>query len=198
MASIDSIDSTVPPRKRRRAIILESAAALFIERGFYATGINDIGAAAGITGPGLYRHFSSKDEILMEIFNQVWQRIAPPESDAGMPADARLRQLVDSHVSLAVNEAALVQLWLTDHVHLPPQYLARTEANYARYIKTWTAALREVRPELTAGEASALCIAVVGMINASTSRLPEFKPKLHRRVIYSAAVHALHAPLDAG
>lgn len=39
---------------------------LFREKGFRGTSINDIGAAAGVTGPALYRHFSGKGELLTE------------------------------------------------------------------------------------------------------------------------------------
>jgi AcrR family transcriptional regulator len=58
-----------PPTKRgkdRRDQIIAVATELFHERGFDATGIDDIGAAAGITGPGIYSHFNGRAVSLLE------------------------------------------------------------------------------------------------------------------------------------
>jgi hypothetical protein len=53
-----------------------------------------------------------------------------------------------------------------------------------------------MRPELATEEVECLCVAVIGMINASATGLAPFKPALRRRVVYAAALHALGAPLD--
>ena len=50
----------------RRAELLAGALRLFRQRGYHATSINDIGAAVGVSGPALYRHFESKDDLLAE------------------------------------------------------------------------------------------------------------------------------------
>ena len=50
--------------KQRRAEIMSAAAALFAQRGFHGVSIDDIGAAAGLSGPGIYRHFPSKEAVL--------------------------------------------------------------------------------------------------------------------------------------
>ncbi len=51
----------------RREQILKEAARLFAERGFHGVGVDEIGAAVGISGPGLYRHFPGKDAMLAEL-----------------------------------------------------------------------------------------------------------------------------------
>lgn len=51
----------------RREQILKEAARLFAERGFHGVGVDEIGAAVGISGPGLYRHFAGKDAMLAEL-----------------------------------------------------------------------------------------------------------------------------------
>lgn len=51
----------------RREQILREAARLFAERGFHGVGVDEIGAAVGISGPGLYRHFAGKDAMLAEL-----------------------------------------------------------------------------------------------------------------------------------
>ncbi|WP_354700645.1 hypothetical protein DSM112329_00930 [Paraconexibacter sp. AEG42_29] len=49
-----------------RARLLEAAAGCFGERGYAATRIADITAAAGMSQAGFYRHFPDKDAILLE------------------------------------------------------------------------------------------------------------------------------------
>jgi AcrR family transcriptional regulator len=46
--------------ERTRAALLEAAASLFVERGWAATGMRDIAAAAGVATETVYAHFSSK------------------------------------------------------------------------------------------------------------------------------------------
>ncbi len=62
-------------RVTRRDEILRVAAQLFAERGFHGVRVDDIGAAAGITGPGIYRHFDSKDAILGEMLVRISERL---------------------------------------------------------------------------------------------------------------------------
>lgn len=52
---------------RTRAAILAAATELFLEHGFGAVSVRDIAAAAGLSHPGVLRHFASKDEILSAV-----------------------------------------------------------------------------------------------------------------------------------
>jgi AcrR family transcriptional regulator len=53
--------------ERTRAAIVSAAHDLFVERGYRATSLRDVAAAAGITHPGLLRHFATKDALLAEV-----------------------------------------------------------------------------------------------------------------------------------
>ena len=44
----------------RRSQLLAAAEQLIAERGFLAVRLEDIGAAAGVSGPAIYRHFTGK------------------------------------------------------------------------------------------------------------------------------------------
>ncbi|GAB3900977.1 hypothetical protein GCM10027612_63580 [Microbispora bryophytorum subsp. camponoti] len=63
------------PTRNRRAEILEAAAGLFAARGFHGVSIEDIGAAVGISGPALYRHFSGKEALLTEMLLDISERL---------------------------------------------------------------------------------------------------------------------------
>lgn len=52
--------------QRTRARLLESALELFSEKGFEATSVAEIAAAAGVTEMTFYRHFGSKGAVLIE------------------------------------------------------------------------------------------------------------------------------------
>ncbi|WP_349827405.1 TetR/AcrR family transcriptional regulator [Brevibacterium litoralis] len=55
------------PPGGRRAQIIEVAAGLFADRGFDGVSMNDVGAAAGISGAAIYKHFSGKQQLLGEM-----------------------------------------------------------------------------------------------------------------------------------
>ena len=50
----------------RRSQLLAAAERLIADHGYLAVRLEDIGAAAGVTGPAIYRHFPSKDELTVE------------------------------------------------------------------------------------------------------------------------------------
>ena len=50
----------------RRSQLLSAAAHLMAERGFLAVRLEDIGSAAGVSGPAIYRHFP-KEAMLVEL-----------------------------------------------------------------------------------------------------------------------------------
>ena len=52
------------------------AASLFAKRGFDGVSIREIADAAGIMGPSLYHHFSSKNELYLEVHRAALDRVA--------------------------------------------------------------------------------------------------------------------------
>jgi AcrR family transcriptional regulator len=59
----------------RREQFLNTAALLFRRRGYHAVGIDDIGAALGLSGPAVYRHFTSKQELLAVVINTYLEQL---------------------------------------------------------------------------------------------------------------------------
>lgn len=53
--------ASAPYRASRREVILALATRLFRQHGFGRVGIHEIGLAADISGPAVYRHFDSKE-----------------------------------------------------------------------------------------------------------------------------------------
>ena len=96
----------------RREQILRAAAQLFAERGSRAVGVDDVGAAVGVTGPAIYRHFASKDAMLAEMLLRISERLLAGGAEviaaAGDSPTAQLRALVDFQVDFALDNPALI------------------------------------------------------------------------------------------
>src|SRR5882757_7815157 len=90
----------------RREQILAAAAELFAHHGFHGVGIDDIGAAVGISGPALYRHFRSKDAILGEMLNSISHYLldgGTRRAEIGGAPGELLTALVRFHVDFALD-----------------------------------------------------------------------------------------------
>jgi AcrR family transcriptional regulator len=94
--------ATATPRQRlpvaeRRALIVEAAGRLFGERGYDATRLDEVAAAAGVTKPILYRHFDSKRDLYLALLER--HRADLSGFVAAMPAQGsiedRLRAVLD-------------------------------------------------------------------------------------------------------
>ena len=59
------------PADERRLQLVDVALKIFSERGFNATTMDDIAAAAGVTKPLLYQHFDSKRALYLELVDSV-------------------------------------------------------------------------------------------------------------------------------
>lgn len=61
-------------RKKRNAL-LQSALALFAQRGYEETNIEDIAHHAGVAVGGFYQHFTSKRQILLVLMDRLLQEV---------------------------------------------------------------------------------------------------------------------------
>jgi TetR/AcrR family transcriptional repressor of nem operon len=59
--------------EQTRLRILEAAAPIFNKRGYDGTSLSDLMAATGLQKGGIYRHFSSKEELAAEAFDYTWE-----------------------------------------------------------------------------------------------------------------------------
>ena len=185
--------------RARREQIVAAATTLFHEHGYHATGIDAIGAAAGITGPGVYRHFSGKDEILTTIFDRMWMRLrAGLEVTEGLADSDALVALIDHHVAYAVSCPAEMALLYRELPHLPAEYQERAGENRARYERAWAVRLAGVNPGLADPVAEMMARSVFWLINAYAlegARL-DVGPDEAGPVLRAMALAAARASLD--
>lgn len=88
------------PAVARRGLIEQAAARLFAERGYEATTVEDICAAAGVSKPMLYRHFDSKKDLCTRLMERRRDELAAAplgmflETDG--PVEQRLEAMIDA------------------------------------------------------------------------------------------------------
>lgn len=158
-----------PITSGRREAILAAALALFRERGFHAVGIDEIGTAAGISGPGVYRHFPSKSALLVALLDGLSDRMLAAAEEiqkADDPPEETLGRLVDYQVATAVAEGAVLAVWLQDAQSLPQPDHERIRDRQDGYAAIWEATLARLRPELGPGATRTVVHAALGAINS--------------------------------
>jgi len=197
-AAPDVAAPTTDRGRRRREAVLDAAEQLFHEHGFHGVSVDDLGAAAGISGPGLYRHFASKDALLMAVLDRIWMRLRPAVEHAGSldPAHA-LEELLDAQLDLALEQPAALVLLVRELRHLPDDYRALASRNHRRYVAAWAEAIRGRRPELGEADARAIALAVHGLVDSATLRAQAMPRGLSRQAHRRLLDHLARAVLDA-
>jgi AcrR family transcriptional regulator len=154
----------------RREQILAAAADLFARHGFHGVGIDDIGAAVGISGPALYRHFRSKDAMLGEMLTSISEVLLAGGQDraanAGTP-EATLADLVRFQVDFALDNPALIAVQERNLGNLADPDRRKVRTLQRRYVEVWVDAIRSAVPGTGEPAARAAAHAVFGLINST-------------------------------
>jgi AcrR family transcriptional regulator len=176
-----SEDVATTPRGRakasRRAALLTAAAALFAEHGFSRVSLEDLGAAAGISGPAVYRHFDSKQAVLAALLVGVSEELLAGGRRvvAAAASDAEaLGSLIRFHVDFALSNPDVIRVQDRDLSSLLDADRHAVRALQRGYVELWVSVLERVHP---AADAAALRIrahATFGLINSTphSARMP--------------------------
>src|SRR5256885_11848479 len=166
-----TVDAGRGRRRSRRDEILEIAVGLFASRGYHGVSMDDIGAAAGVTGPALYHHFAGKEAMLIAALNPVSEGLlhGGRARVAGHPSEptAALESLVEFHVAFALANPAVTALHLHELDRLPEEPRRQIRRLQRLYVEVWVQALTALHAELTAGEARVLAHAAFGLMNST-------------------------------
>jgi AcrR family transcriptional regulator len=170
-ATHDTALHTDADRPSRREQILQAAAQLFAERGSRAVGVDDVGAAVGVTGPAIYRHFASKDAMLAEMLVRISEHLLAGGSErvaevGADPAD-QLRALIAFHVEFALDNPALITVQDRDLGNLAAGDAAQVRRLQRRYVEVWVTVLARLHPGADAAACRARAHAVFGLINST-------------------------------
>jgi AcrR family transcriptional regulator len=131
--------------------------------------IAEIGAAAGITGSGVYRHFDSKSAVLVALFDRVIdgllrdeQEILDSTTDLGQALDL----LIAGQVEFVVGDREPAQVYYSEINNLPEEDRRRLRRKQRLYLEEWVHLFNELREDLSDSDARAVVHAVIGAIQS--------------------------------
>jgi AcrR family transcriptional regulator len=182
----------------RREQILSTAAELFAERGFHGVSVADLGAACGISGPALYRHFPSKDAMLAEMLVSISEELLEVGRERVREADdprEALHALVGWHIDFALSNKALIVVQDRDWASLPEEAREQVRETQRSYVELWVDQLQAVHRGLPAERARAMAHAAFGLLN-STPHSALLSEAEMRDVLEQMALAALGLPAE--
>jgi AcrR family transcriptional regulator len=161
------------PRRRdpeRRQRILAAAAELVAEHGYHEVGMSDIGAAAGIVGSGIYRHFDGKSAVLVAMFDRVIDDLTRGAAEIlsrGLDPAQTLRELIAAHVRITLEDRMLMRVYHNEIASLPAEDNRRLRRKQRIYIEEWVHILDVLRPEKDDAVLRALVHAGIGAVHST-------------------------------
>lgn len=168
---------------------------LFAARGYHGVSMDDIGSAAGVTGPALYHHFAGKEAMLVAALIPVSEGLLEGgrERVARHPAqaEAALADLIDFHVDFALANPAVIALHLHELDRLPEEPRRQIRKLQRLYVEEWVGVLTLLRPELEPAEARVLAHAAFGLMNSTPFLGGEVERRRRADLLRDATLHAL-------
>lgn len=207
-----TIDSDPEPAARtrrgqakaaRRAELLEAAARLMADRGFAGVTLEDIGREVGVSGPAMYRHFSSKTDLLDQMLVDISERLRNGGAavvERGDAPDMTLRALIDFHIEVLVTKPDLIAVQDRDLSTMTESANHQVRSLQRRYVEQWVDVLLAVHHEqhdapVSREEARVRVHATFGLLNSSHRQPPFPEPEL-RRLLSAMAWSALFATMS--
>jgi AcrR family transcriptional regulator len=193
------VASPAPARRRdpdRRQRILTAAAELVAARGYHEVGMSDIGAAAGVTGSAIYRHFDGKSAVLVAMFDEVIDDLTREVDDIvaldGAPLET-LQALVQTQVRFVMEQRTQAQVYHHEITNLPEEDQHRLRRKQRLYVEEWVHALARLRPDVNDGELRALVHASIMAIQSALFYQSGLAPAELGRLLTTSAEAVLFA-----
>ncbi|MFF2084020.1 TetR/AcrR family transcriptional regulator [Nocardia sp. NPDC058176] len=154
----------------RSVAIRDAALELFVTHGYEATSMGEIGARVGIRGPSLYKHVTSKQELLAEIAIGTMDALLAEHRRAitgtADPTE-RLRRAVEAHVRYHARHRREAFVGNREIRSLTEPYLTEVlsrRAEYARHFRSLIAqGVAEGRFQVTSERIASYAILDLGM-----------------------------------
>jgi AcrR family transcriptional regulator len=190
---------STPRPPNRKAQIVAAAADLFYRRGYHNVSTRDIAQEVGITAGALYRHFSSKQDLLAQALIDAFDRATAVVRDEA-PED--LEEMVRRLTLTAGSRRDLGVLWNRESRHLDADHKKQMRGRFFAFLSELVAQLRATRPELSAAGAQLLAWCAVGVLTSpsyhSTQMDLDDTTELMRRLTLAVCTAPLAAHERAG
>ncbi|MEE9097045.1 SACE_7040 family transcriptional regulator [Pseudarthrobacter phenanthrenivorans] len=157
-------------KENRRQALLSAAASLFALNGFNRVSLEDLGAAAGVSGPAVYRHFPGKQAVLADLLVTVSQELLDGGRqvvESSTDPAAALRRLVEFQVDFALGKPDVIRVQDRDLSNLSEQDQSAVRSLQRSYVELWVDVLAKVHPGTDAAELRMRAHATFGLINST-------------------------------
>lgn len=157
-------------KANRREALLAAAARLFAERGYNGVSLEELGAAAGVSGPAVYRHFDGKQALLGALLVGVSENLSSGgQAVVAAAADdaAALRALVQFHVDFALSNPDVIRVQGQDLGNLADDDRHAVRALQRTYVELWVQVLARLHPEVDTASLRIRAHAAFGLINST-------------------------------
>lgn len=184
----------------RQAALLRESARLFADRGFAGVSLEEVGAAVGITGPAVYRHFPSKQALLGALLTNVSVRLLEGGRNVvaqGSSPDDRLHRLVDFHTDFALADADVIRVQDRDLTSLAPADSHRVRRLQREYVEVWVAVLAALHPDRGEAELRVRAHACFGLLNSTPYSVRGTSSKLPRAAVRDLLAAMAFTALEA-
>ena len=132
--------------KKKEQILLDIAE-LFFKRGYEKTSIRDISKALNISKPGLYHHFTSKQEILFDICSDFMEKTTQylnEHMELIQGPEDRLLFIIQSHTRFFVKYPAQTKVVIYEAHSLEGEYAEHFKEKQLEYIRIIKNVLKEI------------------------------------------------------
>ncbi|MFF2843026.1 TetR/AcrR family transcriptional regulator [Paenarthrobacter sp. NPDC057981] len=157
-------------KELRRLALLSAAAGLFADNGFSRVSLEDLGAAAGVSGPAVYRHFPGKQAVLGELLLSVSRDLLDGGlrvvSESGDPLSA-LKGLIRFHVDFALSNPDVIRVQDRDFSSLSTADQAEVRSLQRNYVETWVDVLSRIHDGEDPAGLRVRAHAAFGLINST-------------------------------
>jgi AcrR family transcriptional regulator len=128
-------DDALPADARRREIV-EQAAVLFEQKGYFGTNLEDVAAAVGLRKASLYHYFGGKDDILRSIHQDflTWTMEREERRRAyHLPPAQHLLEIVSDTLEVIAERPGHVRVFIEHYRDLDDATREHVVAERARY-----------------------------------------------------------------
>ena len=181
----------------RRSALLRAAATLFAQSGFNGVSIEDLGAAVGVSGPAVYRHFSGKQAVLAALLIDVSEdlvaggrTVVTETTDAA----AALGDLVRFHVDFALSNPEVIRVQDRDLDSLVESERHRVRLLQREYVELWVEVLHRVHPAVDEALLRIRAHATFGLLNSTPHSARVSSRAAERALLEEMALAALGLP----
>lgn len=197
MNALSAEKASPAPAPSRREQLLKTAAELFMRYPYDAVTVEMICSRAGISGPGLYRHFANKQALLVAVVeNPLTQltdfarRVNESEPDPGKA----LATLVDYHIRMVLGAEPTTLIFMKNEHAVPEEDQRRIRREMSRYSEEWASVVRVLRPDLSYPEVRLLTQTTFTMLNSLPTLNKGLDTESVVRTMSVAALNALTLP----